>query len=104
MGEDSEEEERPSLGLHQHAIENSSPVAVPNPARDVVSVRLPSGFTVGALRVYDAYGRLVIEQAVPQGAKAVGLNCGTLPSGLYRVALFDFNARSVVSCPLSLIP
>lgn len=73
-------------------VENpSSPataVVFPNPASDVIYIRLPAGSRYAAVSVYDNTGRSVLRQGIPLSSGLMQLNLPRgLPQGIYMVAL-----------------
>lgn len=68
-------------------------VLYPNPAKDVLNIRIPSGVKNGALRMYNATGALVLEyNNLTSGTKLVNLPAA---SGLYFCEFYLDEQRQV---------
>lgn len=66
-----------------------TPTAYPNPADDFVDITLPEaadGPGLEAVRLYDSYGRLRLEQA-GHGARALRLRVARVSAGFYVLHL-----------------
>ncbi len=74
-----------ATGAESKTIQNSSEQmhVFPNPAANSVTIQMPTGTENGTVKVYDSFGKLVLEQVVT-GATNV-LNTESLPAGLYSV-------------------
>jgi len=55
----------------------------PNPANDIVYLRVPSGVTVSAVKVYDLSGRLIQEVVKSDQGTEIPINVSTLQSSSY---------------------
>lgn len=62
-------------------------VVSPNPAKDVVVVSLPSGFSIAGLRVYDGLGRLQETVDVSGQPRAWNLDVSSWESGIHYLTL-----------------
>ena len=67
------DEENPFFSLH------------PNPANDRVKVAMNTPISEGTISVFDATGKLVLEQAISQLTNMVELNISSLNQGIYNV-------------------
>jgi len=76
----------------QHARENVSLIAYPNPATDHVAVLLPETKSSILIKVSDLFGRTVIEKKYSMGNTKAILNIQSLIDGYYLVTLTQNNS------------
>lgn len=83
-----------SVGMqHGAAPTRASALCYPNPAHEQVYIPLPEGCSRAQLTLMDAWGRLVLSEAV-NGFGRVALNIEDLPVGTYAVHISDGLVRS----------
>jgi len=72
----------------------------PNPASDYFYVNINNTITNGSIVIYDAIGKLVLQQPVPSGSASVKVNVENLKSGVYIVRLQN---TGTASTPIKLV-
>ncbi|WP_203258290.1 T9SS type A sorting domain-containing protein [Hyunsoonleella ulvae] len=65
----------------------------PNPATDVLNIKLPQGYKNVSVKVYDIYGKEILEQKDRSGLK-FKLNVSNLMSGYYLISI---NSNNIIS-------
>jgi hypothetical protein len=75
----------PAAGIHEH--ENNSALAIyPNPANDFLTIKTEnSKMQLNEIRVFDAQGKMVMNQIVNAGEASVVLDISSLANGIYFV-------------------
>lgn len=89
--------ENPDAGLSVTEESGAGPVAIPNPCRNSVSLRLPVQKKPTWLFVFDLYGRCRIRLYIPAGQSGVDMETGHWPPGLYMLRFADQTAQLVKS-------
>lgn len=69
-------------------------VISPNPASNMVSVRIPENLKDRSLRIYDALGRKVMTDTVKAGVNS--FNISSLQEGVYFVAIDNYTSRLII--------
>jgi len=72
-------------GIRNATLVQSNLQIFPNPASDQVSIQLPESGSNARLRLFDANGKLVMEEMVAAGLQT--LDISTLTPGIYQVVL-----------------
>ena len=67
-------------------------IVYPNPFRDQLHLRLPSGFDEGALRVYNEKGQMVLFGEISGNEMSIQLD--EIPAGLYFLKAASRDGRS----------
>ena len=80
--------------------EQTKVLLAPNPANDYTYVTVTSATQDGSIRVYDATGRLTLEEQAASNTGSVKLNLESLTSGIYYVR---FESRDKISNPVKLV-
>lgn len=73
----------------EHSLSQQQMAVYPNPATDVLFVRLPVTGQTAVLEVYTMLGRRVMTQPVTAGTGVVPLSTATLPAGMYTLRLLQ---------------
>ena len=83
-------------------VEPQTPLTVfPNPATEVVTVRLPAEVSGGTVVLYGQNGQRVLERVLPAAGGQLDLSVAGLATGMYQLAIVDgratYGARIMVT-------
>src|SRR5690606_31551653 len=85
------------INLHLADVERTNFVLYPNPANDVVTLRLSQPTTINqTVVVYDMQGKIHLQQQLEAGTGAFSIETHTLPAGIYLLRCGNGMQRLVI--------